>query len=188
MTAFIPLDEQKLGKLGPRTLIVGILLVFIGTVGVMLPWTMSLVTSIYIAALLLTGGLFWAYHTLKSHPGSFMGWLKPFLLIVTGGLMLYYPLSGVAAVGIMFSFYLFFDAFGSFALAREIHPAKGWGWMTFNGVVSLLLAVLILIGWPATSMVLVGIFVGVSLIFDGWALIIMGWHLRNRTRLASKLP
>ncbi len=53
MTAFTHLDEQKLRGLGPRTLIVGIMLVLIGAVGVLLPWTMSLVTSIYIAVLLL---------------------------------------------------------------------------------------------------------------------------------------
>ncbi len=111
-----------------------------------------------------------------------MGWLKPFLLIVTGGLMLYSPLSGVAAVGLMLSFYLFLDAFGSFALSRELYPAKGWGWMMFNGIVSLLLAILILSGWPATSLVLVGIYVGVSLIVDGWALIMIGWHIRKRAQ------
>jgi uncharacterized membrane protein HdeD (DUF308 family) len=109
-----------------------------------------------------------------------MDWLKPALLLITGGLVLFYPASGVAAVGLLLAIYLLLDAFGSFALAQSIHPAKGWGWMTFNGVISVLLATLFLIGWPATSLWLVGLYVGISLLFDGWALITIGWMLRQR--------
>jgi len=179
MTAVPIINENQLRKFGPWTLGIGVLLALIGTVGIAMPWVMSLVTSVSIAWLLLTGGAFWVFHTYKSNPGVFMDWLKPLLLIVTGGLMLYSPVSSIAVIGLMLSFYLFLDAFGSFALARDLHPLKGWGWMTFNGLVSLLLAILFLIGWPATSLVLVGIYVGISLIFDGWALIIIGWAMRK---------
>jgi uncharacterized membrane protein HdeD (DUF308 family) len=60
-----------------------------------------------------------------------------------------------------------------------MHPAKGWGLMTFNGVVSALLASLFLIGWPATSLWLVGLYVSISLLLDGWALVAIGWMLRK---------
>ena len=50
--------------------------------------------------------------------------------------------------------------------------------MVFNGVISALLAILFLIGWPATSLWLVGLYVGISLVFDGWALITIGWMSR----------
>jgi len=179
MTALPTIDEKKLRKFGPWTLAIGILLVLVGMAGVAMPWVMSLVTSVYIAWMLLIGGAFWVYHTFKSNPGGFLDWLKPLLLIVTGGLMLYNPVSGIAAIGLMLSFYLLLDAFGSFALAKELHPARGWGWMTFNGITSLLLAALFLIGWPTTSLVLVGIYVGISLIFDGWTLVMIGWAMRK---------
>ena len=175
----LPVEATKLRKFGPHTRVIGTLLVLLGTAGVILPGLMSLVTEIWIAWVFLVSGTFWAYHTFKSNPDSFMDWLKPLLLIVIGGLMLYYPVPGIAAVGLMISVYLILDAFGSFALARELQPAKGWGWMAFNGIVSLLLAVLFLIGWPATSLALVGIYVGISLAFDGWALLMVGWALRK---------
>jgi len=174
--------ETPLRKFGPYTLAIGILLAILGTVGLIAPGIMSLVTAVYVAWLLIVGGAFWSYHTWKSNRGSFMDWLKPVLLILTGGLMLFYPISGIAAVGLLMAIYLLLDAFGSFALAREMWPIKGSGWMIFNGVMSLLLAVLFLIGWPATSLLLVGIYVSISLIFDGWALIAVGWALRKATR------
>jgi len=71
------------------------------------------------------------------------------------------------------------DAFSSFVLAQSVYPGKGWGWMAINGVVSVLLAALFMIGWPETSYWLVGLYVAISLVFDGWALLFIGWALRK---------
>lgn len=171
------------GTFGRYTLITGILLAILGTVGILLPQVVSLGTSLLVAWLMIAGGLFWAYHTWQYNARSFMDWLKPVLLIISGGLMLLYPMSGVAAVGLLLAIYLFLDAFGSFAIASAIRPAPGWGWMIFNGIVSLALALLFLIGWPETSLWLVGLYVSISLVFDGWALIAIGWALRKSSAL-----
>ena len=173
------IDSSKPRRFGNYTFITGILLIVLGSAGVFIPGAMSLVTEIWIAWLFLIGGVFWAYHTYKSNPGSFMDWLKPLLLIISGGLMLFYPMPGIAAIGLVLSVYLLLDAFGSFALAHALYPGKGWGSMTVNGVMSLLLAILFLIGWPATSLWLVGLYVGISLFFDGWALLMVGWALKK---------
>jgi len=175
----LPLDKKVPDKFGPYTLITGILLIVLGTAGILLPDVMSLSTAILVGWLLLVGGGLWAIHTYKYSPKNVMGWLKPVLLFIIGGLMLFYPVLGVEAVGLLMAVYLLLDAMGSFALAQSIHPAKGWGWMTFNGVISVLLASLFLIGWPATSLWLVGLYVGISLLFDGWALVAIGWMLRK---------
>ncbi len=175
----LAIDEKALDKFGPFTLIIGILLIVLGVVGVVLPGVMSLGTVVFVAWLLLTGGILWVVHTYKHSPTHLMHWLKPILLLVTGGLMLFYPLSGVAAVGLLLAIYLLLDAYGSFALAQMIRPARGWGWMSFNGLISLLLALLFLIGWPSTSLWLVGLYVGISLIFNGLALAAIGWALRK---------
>ena len=182
MSELSPIGPNEIRKFGPWTVGIGVLLVLIGMVGVGMPWVLSIVTSVYVAWVFLIGGFVWAYHTFKSHPGSFLDWLKPLLLIVTGGLMLFNPMAGVAAIGLVLSFYLLLDAFGSFALAKALHPLSGWGWMAFSGLISLFLAILFLIGWPTTSMMLVGIYVGISLIFDGSALIAIGWAMRKVTK------
>ncbi len=176
------IDTKEFRNVGPYTLITGILLLILGSVGIFLPGLMSLEIVLFIAALLLIGGIFWAIHTYKNNPNSFIDWLKPVLLLISGGLMLFYPTPGIAAIGLLLAIYLLLDAFGSFALAHAIHPLKGWGWMTFNGIASLVLALLFLIGWPVTSLWLVGLYVGISLFFDGWALIFLGWALRKGTQ------
>ncbi|BAO44689.1 HdeD family acid-resistance protein [Thiolapillus brandeum] len=171
--------EQLNKRFGRYSMVVGFLLILLGSVGMVLPELMSLETSIFIASLFLVGGVFWLSHSFKYSRKDWADWLKPVLLLVTGGFMLFYPLSGIAAVGLLLAVYLLLDAFGSFSFASSLRPAPGWGWMMFNGVLSLLLAMLFLIGWPATSMFLVGLYVAISLFFDGVVLVYIGWTQRH---------
>ncbi|VAX12392.1 hypothetical protein MNBD_GAMMA24-1186 [hydrothermal vent metagenome] len=178
MTDMYPAEKLS-SNFGSYTTTTGILLLILGTAGIFLPGLVSLGTVFFIAGLLIIGGIIWSIHTYKYNAGNIMDWIKPALLFIVGSLMLFYPLSGVAAVGLLLAVYLFLDAFGSFALAQLIHPFSGWGWMVFNGMVSLLLALLFLIGWPTTSMWLVGLYISISLLFDGGALVAISMAMRK---------
>ncbi len=181
--------KEQLQHFGPHTLAVGVVLIVLGTAGIVLPWLMSIMTAGFVGGMLIAGGLIWAYHTFKNEQRVFTDWLKADVLLLAGGLLLLFPVPGVASLALLISFYLAMDAYASFELAYKRHPAKGWGWMAFNGLVDATLVVLFLVGWPGTSLVLVGIFVGISLVFDGWALIFIGWAARKAdTKRADGRP
>ncbi|HEB81890.1 MAG TPA: hypothetical protein ENJ11_03400 [Gammaproteobacteria bacterium] len=175
----IDMNNPLAGKFGKHTLITGILLLILGFVGIALPEIMSLGAVALIATLLIFGGFLWGMHTFYYSARRVADWIKPALLLLTGALVALHPAAGIAIVGLLLSMYLFLDAFGSFAMAQDIHPARGWGWMVFNGLVSLLLALLFLVGWPQTTMWLVGIYISISLIFDGGALIAIGMAMKK---------
>lgn len=172
----IPLQAAKFGS---HTRLIGLLLVILGVTGFFLPELMSLGLALFMAWLLLIGGLLWAIHSFKYSANHIMDWIKPVLLLIIGGLMLFYPLTGIAAFGLLLAVYLLLDAFGSFSMAQSLFPIRGWGWMAFNGSVSLLLALLFLIGWPATSLWLVGLYISISLFLDGAALLAIGMAIRK---------
>jgi len=71
------------------------------------------------------------------------------------------------------------DAYGSFLLAYSVRHKKGWIWMVFNGVISLILASFFLLGWPASSLWLVDLYISISLFFDGLALLTLYWAQRK---------
>ncbi len=173
------IDEQKMPSFGRYTLITGILLILLGMTGIVLPGIVALGTAIFFGWLLLGAGIIWTIHTFRYRRRNFSDWLKPFLLILCGSLIFFYPLSGVEAVGLLLAIYLMMDAFGSFSLGKAIHPEKGWGWMIVNGVISLFLALLFLISTPQVSMWLIGLYIGISLFFDGFVLLVIGWKLRQ---------
>jgi len=175
------IDKGMLRGFGNYTAVAGVLLIILGGVGIALPFVMSVFTTAVIGGGLLLAGLFWVYHSFQSGSRHLIDWLKPFLLVVAGGLLLAYPLPGIASVGLLIAFYLLIDAFSSFAIAHSLHPAQGWGMMAINGVASLVLATMFLVGWPEATLWLVGLFIGISMLFDGWALIFIWWALRGGT-------
>ncbi len=166
-------------QFGSFSIITGILLIAVGCVGVLLPEFMALEATIFIAGLLMVGSIFWLVHTFKYKLYGWAQWLKPLMLLITGGLMLFYPLDGVAAIGVLLVIYLIIDAIGSFTFAYMLRPLVGWGWMIFNGATSLALAILFMIGWPESTLVIVGLYISISLFFDGWALLYMGYMQRK---------
>ncbi|HFB54037.1 MAG TPA: hypothetical protein ENJ67_04825, partial [Sulfurimonas autotrophica] len=60
-----------------------------------------------------------------------------------------------------------------------LRPQKIWLVWFFNAITSLALGVLFVIGWPTSSLFLIGILVGVSLLFDGIALLLGGAFVQD---------
>ncbi len=153
-------------------------MVVLGLAGIIVPQIISLIVNFFLGWLLIVAGLLSLYVIHLSRWRSAMTWLKAILLLVTGGLLLFDPKAGIAALALLLTFYLLLDAVANFGFAYDYHPLKGWGWIVFNGLGSALLAGMVMIGWPQTSALLLGIYVGVSLLLDGLVLIFMSLGAR----------
>lgn len=55
-------------------------------------------------------------------------------------------------------------------LATRMRQGTPWGWVVFSGLISVLLGLIIVSHWPVSSFFVLGIFLGVDLIFigSGW--------------------
>ncbi len=168
-----------LPNFGKLSAIAGTLLIVLGAIGIFLPNLVALETTLLVSGLLLVGGIFWLIHSVKYRSKEWTEWLKPALLLVIGGLMAFYPMTGIATIGLLLATYLLIDAYSSFIMAYALRHNKGWFWMAFNGLTSFVLATLFLIGWPASSLWLVGLFISISLLFDGIALFSIYWVQRK---------
>ena len=161
-------------KFGKQTKIIGIIFLLLGLGGIFYPMIASLSTAIFFGWLLLFSGSILAIHTWQTNKKDWLGWLKAVLLFGVGALTIVNPIPGVAALGMLFSIYFFMDSFASVALAFSIKPDSKWWIVLLNGIMSFVLAILFLINWPISSMLTVGIFVGISLFFDGIILLTLG--------------
>jgi len=168
------LEDDLKKQFKTHSVIAGILLLIIGFISILLPELTSLTISFFIGWMLIIGSLISGYHVMKSYNSKWIAWFKPFLLFSIGLLILYKPMTGVAAVGLMLVIYFLFDGFAGIMFGLELRPLKGWVWMMFNGLISIFIAFIFLIGWPISSLWLIGLLVGISLIIDGTAMIIIG--------------
>ncbi len=169
------IDKEKLKEFSTLSIISGIILAIAGLLAIIHPIAGSLAFVIFLGALFIAVGLVQTYTTFKAHQKSAGAWFKVFMLLITGILLLIWPISGIAAVAILFAAYFFIDAFASFQMGLDLKPLKGWWLSIVNGVLSFLLGVLLVIYWPYGAIWAVGIIVGVSFLMDGFVLIYLGY-------------
>jgi uncharacterized membrane protein HdeD (DUF308 family) len=130
-------------------------------------WLLVLASGIEIAQAVMVGH--WA--------GFFQHLLAAVLFGVTGLLIVMRPvISAEVATVFMAMFFLIgglFQLIGSVAIA-----SPGWGWQAADGVITFLLGLLVLAQWPASGLWVIGLFVGIDLIFYGCAWIALALGLR----------
>ncbi len=166
-------EEELRKQFKTHSLIAGFLLLIAGLFGIFLPEITSITISLFIGWLLIISGVISGYHVMKSYNTKWIAWFKPTILEIIGLLILLYPLTGIAAVGLLLIIYFLFDGFAGFMFGLEFRPLKGWIWMMINGLISILLAVIFIVGWPFSSLWLVGMLVGISLFVDGVAMVLI---------------
>jgi uncharacterized membrane protein HdeD (DUF308 family) len=167
-----PAQLELLEKFGKYTKTAGIIFVILGLLSIIFPFATSIAVVVFVSWLMLFAGLLVGYFTFMTDKSDWAGWLKSFILIGVALYMILSPLSGVATLGLLFSIYFFMDAFSGFMMASSFYPNRGWGLWAVNAVLSLVIAVVFVVGWPFTSLYLIGLLVGFSLFFDGLVLLL----------------
>jgi len=167
-------DRGLLEKFSKFSKIYGVIFILLGLIGILFPYIISLTTALVYAWLLIVSAFMIGFHTWQTNKKDWLGWLKTVVFLLVGILMVINPLTAVGALGILFAMYFFMDAFTSSALAFELKPEKMWWLSLLNGIFSFMIGIYFIIGWPISSMFLVGFLVGISLFFDGIVLLSLG--------------
>jgi uncharacterized membrane protein HdeD (DUF308 family) len=159
----------------------GILLIITGILAVLMPGIAALSTALVFGWLLVLGGGFEIGYAIQTREQQGFGWklASGILTLVLGIAILVLPLAGVASLALLVGAFLFASGVARTALAFRLRPEKGWGWVLFDGLLSIVLAILIAIGWPATSVAFIGLLTGFTLISTGvWRIILRNFALR----------
>jgi len=168
------IDKEKLKEFSTLSIISGIIMAIAGFLAIVNPVAGSLAFIIFLGALFVASGIVQAWITFKAHQKSAGAWFKVIMLLITGILLLIWPGSGIAAFAILLAAYFFMDAFASFQMALDLKPLKGWWIGIVNGILSFILGIILIIGWPFSAPFTVGIIVGVSFLMDGIVLVYLG--------------
>jgi len=157
-------------------MILGVATVILGVVAMMTPMITGVAVALMVGILLIAGGIARTIFAFKCK-----SWGKGILVFVLGLLTLLVGLYMVARPGVALAtltlvLAAFFVVDGIFEIieAFDLKPIKGWGWMLFGGIVSILLGFMIWREWPFSGAWAVGILVGIKLIFAGWAMVGIG--------------
>jgi uncharacterized membrane protein HdeD (DUF308 family) len=158
----------------------GIILMLLGIAAVVRAVTATVASMVFFGWLLLFSGIIEFVHAFMvgKWAGFFLHILVAFLFGITGALMVFRPVISAEAVTFVMS--VFFLVAGLYQLFASMWShLPGWGWQAVNGAISAIMGVLLLMQWPASGLWVVGLFVGIDLIFYGWAWIALAIGLHK---------
>jgi len=152
----------------------GIVLVLAGLAGMAWQLAATVATVGAVALLLVAYGLVEIVQAFRHDRWSgFFLFLVGGLLSVAAGILVWRaPLAGMAVLTLWLSAY--FVAVGAFRLIGAVstrHP--GWGWGVASGGLGILLGALIAAEWPASSLWVLGLYVSVSMLVQGWSWVML---------------
>lgn len=166
MTTDISSNLTQASKSSP---LIGILLIVLGIAAIVLPNISTIVVETWIALILASSGvakLIYAFQT-RTEGGFVWKLLLGVLYIATGGLLFFYPLTGVLTLTLLLGSFLLTEGVFELILAFQLRPRPNWVWALTNGIVTLLLGAMIWFQWPFDAPWLIGTLIGVSVLFTG---------------------
>jgi uncharacterized membrane protein HdeD (DUF308 family) len=110
--------------------------------------------------------------------------LSSVLGVVAGILLIAFPIAGTLTLTLVLAG--FFTAEGVLRIVRAVqHRGMArWGFLLFDGIVTLALGVLILAQWPGSSVWLLGLLLGVHLLVGGMSMLLLATAAGRLTRSA----
>jgi uncharacterized membrane protein HdeD (DUF308 family) len=151
------------------SIVLSILMIAAGILAIVAPTVAGVAITAIVGWLLVFSGLLHLAFAWRAGRASAVVW--EILLGVLYGAIGFYliarPVLGLASLTLAIAIYLLIEGVLEFVLSFQLRPAGGSGWLMLDGVVTLVLAVLIWSTWPASSVWVVGVLVGISMLFSG---------------------
>lgn len=176
--------EAEARKYWKSLLFEGILLTVCGLAAILLPVVASLAITVLLGWLLiLSGGFalaltFWS----RQSPGFWWSLLSAVVALIAGVVLLLRPIEGTLTLTIIVGAYFLAEGVVTvmYAIQNREKLTERWGWLLAAGIADLLVAAIIISGFPGTALWVIGLLVGINLLFGGASMIGIALAARPR--------
>lgn len=147
----------------------GIIFAILGCLAIALPQFFTIAIELLVGWLFVIAGivLFIRSFQISGDSGFWPTLISAILNIIIGILLLIYPLAGVLSLTMLLIAFFILDGIAKIYLSFQWKPIKNWGWLLVSGILSLVLAALLIGGWPGTAAWAIGLLVGINMLFSG---------------------
>jgi uncharacterized membrane protein HdeD (DUF308 family) len=158
----------------------GIALAILGFAAIVRSVTATIISMLFFGWLLvLSSGIEIAQAVMVGHwAGFFQHLIAAILFGVVGVIIITRPVISAEVLTVFIA--TFFLIGGLFQLISALAVmTPGWGWHVADGIITALLGVLVLAQWPVSGLWVIGLFVGIDLLFYGFAWIAIALGVRG---------
>lgn len=157
----------------------GVVLMVAGVGFLCVPVLAAVVASAWLGLTLIVMGSVITLGSLLARPAGW-GWslVRGLLAVLVGALLWRDPASGVVGLALALGVYLAASGAARVGLAFAWRPGVGWAGMLASGILGIVLAGLVLVGWPLNSLTFVGTLLGIEACIEAIALLAAspGWR------------
>ena len=180
-------DWENLWQVWGFLLGMGIALMILGLVAIGASIPATFATMAVFGILLLIGAIFQVVTAFwgRRWRGFFLHLLTGILYLIVGVFMVEDPLEAALALTLLIAACLLVGGILRIVLS-VVERFDGWGWMLLNGIVSVILGVSIWRQWPLSGFWVIGLFIGIEMLFSGLSWVMLGLALRSTSK--SALP
>jgi uncharacterized membrane protein HdeD (DUF308 family) len=142
----------------------------------------TIVSVFVVGIMMLIAGVAEVFHAFQIKTwGRFLLWLLlGALYIIAGFLTFENPLLAAALLTLLLGVSLIVSGIMRIVLAFSMKEGMPWMWVVVSGAITLLLGLIILAHWPVSSLYILGLFLGIDLIFAGAGWLAVGFGLARR--------
>jgi len=154
----------------------GVALILLGIIAFANLFAASIATVYYVGILMIVGAVAQMVMAFRVK-----GWARAIFLIAAAIL---YGLAGLFAfmdpvlastvITLLLGAMLLASGVVRIVLALRERQRKGWGWVLTNGILGILVGLIVLAGWPVNSLWILGLFLSVDLIAQGFGWLFVG--------------
>ena len=182
--------DEALGDLGKNWLWlmgVGVVSVTLGFVGLGMTLTVTMASVVLFGVFFLIGGFVQLVQAFKS-----FGW-RSFILhilialayLLAGGVTVRNPVLASSIFTIVLAWSIIAAGVFRLIMAWQNRGMPGWGLLFLGGVVSVVLGLMIIARWPASGLFVIGLFIAIELIVNGWTCITVSLAARTLAKEAA---
>jgi uncharacterized membrane protein HdeD (DUF308 family) len=163
------------------SIVLSVLLMVAGLIAMALPMIAGVAITVMVGWLLFFAGILHSIFAWSAGRAGTVVW-QILLGVVYGFIGLYVlvnPVAGLAGLTFAIALYLLIEGVLEFVLSFQLRPAAGSGWLLFDAIVTLILAILIWSSWPLSATWAVGLLVGISMFFSGMTRLMLSLAVRR---------
>ena len=161
-------------------LALGICLIMFGVVAIAFSVLATIAYVVVFGWLLVLSGVLQAIHAFvrKKWGGFFLGLFGGILSLVVGIMLVVNPVLGAESLTLLVASFLLVG--GVFRIVASLTGRfQNWGWLLLNGIINVVLGALIWAQWPLSGLWVIGLFVGIDMLFNCWSLVMLGLIARR---------
>lgn len=169
---------------GAWAILGAVVMVIAGLLAICLPLATSTALGLILAWLLIVAGIGHLFAAFRLDNFATFIWelLVGAAALFVGFYMRTHPAMTLASLVFILAVLFLVSGISELALFFRIRSAPDAGWIFVNAVVDIILGLIVLRHWPANSVWLLGILVGISLVVAGLSRLAFALHVRQPWR------